>query len=269
MKLKHIWIASVIFSCAITSSSAQLLNKLKQKAEQKAINALDKSTNQNQTPPPTGSGPGNSGGDTGNSSSGGSSNPSNKGGGGLISTPPDVKQNLADAEAAYKKLSYGEARYSVQQAMLGVELEIGNKILKSLPESISGLKKNELEDQVASSGFGWAGLIIKREYQDNKDKQLTITIANNALWMSSVNMYLNNGGYAQQTGGEQKWKQTKVKGYRAIIEYDEGSGYKLSVPLGQSSMVVYDGINFATEQEMITAAAVVDIDGIKKMLGEQ
>ncbi len=263
------WIVAVMFSCCITSSSAQLLNKLKQKAEQKAINALDKSTNQNQTPPPTGSGPGNSGGEEGSSSSGGSSNPSNKSGGGLISTAPDVKQNLADAEAAYKKLSYGEARYSVQQAMLGVELEIGNKILKSLPESISGLKKNEPEDQVASNGYGWAGLIIKREYQDNKDKQLTITIANNALWMSSVNMYLNNGGYAQQTGGEQKWKQTKVKGYRAIIEYDEGSGYKLSVPLGQSSMVVYDGINFATEQEMITAAAVVDIDGIKKMLGEQ
>lgn len=269
MQLKHLWIASVIFSCSITSSSAQLLNKLKQKAEKKAIDALDKTTNTNQTPSSTGSGLNTSGGNSGSSSGGGSGNPSNKGGGGLISTPPDVKQNLADAEAAYKKLSYGEARYSVQQAMLGVELEIGNKILKSLPESISGLKKNEQEDQVASSGYGWAGLIIKREYQDSKDKQLTVTIANNAMWMSSVNMYFNNGGYAQQTGGEQKWKQTKVKGYRAIVEYDEGSGYKLSVPLGQSSMIVYEGINFASEQEMNTAAAVVDIDGIKKMLGEQ
>lgn len=266
MKLKYLGIICVMFLCSITSSSAQLLNKLKQKAEQKAIDALDKSTNKNQTPPSGGSGPGTSG---NSGSPSGSGNPSNKGGGGLISSPPDVKQNLADAEAAYKKLSYGEARYSVQQAMLGVELEIGNKILKSLPESISGLKKNEQEDQVASSGYGWAGLIIKREYRDNRDKQFTVTIANNAMWMSAVNMYFSNGGYTQQTGGEQKWKQTKVKGYRAIIEYDEGSGYKLSVPLGQSSMIVYEGINFASEQEMNTAAAVVDIDGIKKMLGEQ
>lgn len=269
MKLKYVWVACVMFSCCITSSPAQLLNKLKQKAEQKAIDALDKSTKKNQTPSSGGSAPNNSGGNSGSSSDGGNGNPSNKGGGGLISTPPDVKQNLADAEAAYKKLSYGEARYSVQQAMLGVELEIGNKILKSLPETISGLKKNEQEDQVASSGYGWAGLIIKREYRDSKDKQLTVTIANNAMWMSAVNMYLSNGGYTQQTGGEQKWKQTKVKGYRAIIEYDDNSGYKLSVPLGQSSMIVYEGINFASEQEMNTAAAIVDIDGIKKMLGEQ
>jgi hypothetical protein len=269
MRHKCIWLACLIFSCHATSSSAQLLNKLKQKAEQKAIDALDKSTNKNQTPTSTGSGPGISGGNSGNSSGGGSGNPSNNSGEGLISTPPDVKQNLADAEVAYKKLSYGEARYSVQQAMLGVELEIGNKVLKSLPETISGLKKNEQEDQVASNGYGWAGLIIKREYSDNKNKQLTVTIANNAMWMSAVNMYFSNGGYAQQTGGEQKWKQIKVKGYRAIIEYDEGSGYKLSVPLGQSSMIVYEGINFASEQEMTTAAAVVDIDGIKKMLGEQ
>lgn len=273
MKLKHVLVASVMLSFGIRPASAQLLNKLKQKVEQKAVNALDKKTNTNQntssTPGGTGSGPGGSqGGSSGSSSGGGSSNPSNKGGGGLISTPPDVNQNLADAETAYKKLSYGEARYAVQQAMLGVELEIGNKILKSLPESIAGLKKNEAEDQVASSGFGWSGLVIKREYQDTKDKQLTITIANNAMWMSAVNMYLNNG-YAQTTGGQQNWKQTKVKGNRAIIEYDEGSGYKLSVPLGQSSLLVYEGINFANEQEMITAASVVDIDGIKKMLGEQ
>ncbi|MFM7327223.1 MAG: hypothetical protein ACKO3B_00675, partial [Bacteroidota bacterium] len=76
-------------------------------------------------------------------------------------------------------------------------------------------------------------------------------------------------GYAQATGGQQSMKQTRVKGYRAVIEYDEGSGYKLSVPVGQSSLIVYEGINFASEQEMTTAAGAIDIAGIKKMLGEQ
>jgi hypothetical protein len=60
-----------------------------------------------------------------------------------------------------------------------------------------------------------------------------------------------------------------VKGCRAIIEYSEGSGYKLSVPLGQSSLVVFEGVNFASEPEMMTAASAIDLDGIKKMLGEQ
>jgi hypothetical protein len=60
-----------------------------------------------------------------------------------------------------------------------------------------------------------------------------------------------------------------LKGYRAIIEYSEGSGYELSVPIGQSSIIVFKGVNFASEAEMMKAAEVFDIDGIKKELGEQ
>lgn len=153
--------------------------------------------------------------------------------------------------------------------MLGVELEIGNKILKSLPESISGMSKDQSADQVTSTGYGWNGLTIHREYNDSNDKELRVTVANNSVWMAGVNAYLANGGYAQQTNGQQNWKQTKVKGNRAIIEYDESSGYKLSVPLGQSSLIVYEGVNIASEADMMKAAEAVDIDGIKKQLGEQ
>jgi hypothetical protein len=262
-----------LFSC--TLSSAQVLNRLKGKGEQKAGEAIDnlfngkkKNQNQNQNGTSTNGGVNGTSSDGSNNSNGTNNNPSNKGGGGLVSTPPDVKQNLNDAEAAYKKASYGESRYAVQQAMLGVELEIGNKILKSLPESITGLKTDATADQVTSTGYGWAGLTIHREYNDTKEKELRVTVANNAMWMSSVNMYLSSGGYAQQTNGQQNWKQTKVKGNRAIIEYDEDSGYKLSVPLGQSSLIVYEGVNFASENDMMTAASAIDIDSIKKLLGE-
>lgn len=258
-------------------AEAQVLNRLKQKVEnateQKASQEIDKLFNgkKNQTGGQQGgqnTGGTNTGGQGGGMNNGGGNNPMNNGGGGLISTPPDVKQNLADAEVAYKKNSYGEARYSVQQAMLGVEMEIGNKILKSLPESVASLPKEAESDQVTSTGWGWAGLTIHREYS-SKDKQLGVTIANNSVWMAGVNAYLASGGYAQQTNGQQNWKQTKLKGYRAIIEYDESSGYKLSVPMGQSSLIVYEGVNFASEPEFMKAAEVINIDTIKKELGEQ
>ena len=281
MKLHHAILLGASLSLGLSTAQAQVLNRLKQKVEnkgeQKAGDAIDKlfqgkdkdknKTDQTQGQTGTNGQTGSTG--SNGSSSGSSGNPSNNGGAGLISTPPDVKQNLTDAETSYKAASYGEARYAVQQAMLGVELEIGNQILKSLPETISGLKKNEQEDQVTSTGAGWAGLTIQRKYADDKEKQLTVTIANNAMWMSALNMYFSAGGYAQTNGGQQNWKQTKVKGNRAIIEFNEGSGYKLSVPIGQSSLIVYEGINFATEPEMMKAAEVLDIDGIKKMLGEQ
>jgi hypothetical protein len=265
MKRKFLLLGMVICFC-LTGYGQGLVGKLKQKAEQAAEKALEKKaqekvgvsdddTNNSSNP-------------SDNSSHSSGSRPSNKGGGGLVTTPPDVKQNLSDAESAFKSTNYGEARYAVQQAMLGVEMEIGNKVLKSLPESVSGLPKQAEADQVTSTGWGWAGLTIQREYLKD-DKQLRTTIANNSAWMSAVNMYLANGGYAQQTNGQQNWKQVKVKGYRAIIEYDESSGYKLSVPLGQTSLIVWEGVNYANEQEMMSAANSFDIDGIKKMLGEK
>lgn len=274
MKIKFASVFGVALTFGILTSQAQVLNRLKQKVgdktEQKAGEEIDKLFGGKKKKDGTSqSGDGSTNGAGGNGANGaGGNNPSNNSGAGLISTPPDVKQNLIDAEAAYKKNSYGEARYAVQQAMLGVELEIGNKILKSLPESVVGLNKDADADQVTSTGWGWAGLTIQREYKGAKDKQLNVIIANNSVMMAGVNAYLS-GGYAQQTSGEQNWKQTKIKGYRAIIEYNEGSGYKLSVPIGQSSIIVYEGINFATEPDMMKAAEVIDIDGIKKELGEQ
>lgn len=267
MKVKILLFA---FAPLLTVYSVQgqgLMGKLKQKAEQAAENALEKKAKEKAG---VNTGGNNSSGSTnsGNTNSGSGNNPTNKGGGGLVTTPPDVKENLSDAESAFKSKSYGDARYAVQQAMLGVEMEIGNKVLKSLPETVSSLPYEKESDKVTSTGWGWAGLTIEREYLKD-DKQLRTTIANNSAWMSAVNMYLANGGYAQTTGGEQKWKQTKVKGHRAVIEYDESSGYKLSVPLGQTSLIVWEAVNFKSEQEVMTAANAFDIDGLIKTLGEK
>jgi hypothetical protein len=267
MKSKILLVGGALMALSFTMNAQGLMGKLKQKAEKAAEKALDKKVDEktggnNSSSDQSGS---DNAGNTGNKSG---NNPSNKGGGGLVTTPPDVKQNLTDAEASFKTSSYGEARYAVQQAMLGVEMEIGNKVLKSLPETVASLPKEDGSDQVTSTGWGWAGLTIQREYLKD-DKQLRTIIANNSAWMSAVNMYLANGGYAQQTNGQQNWKQIKVKGYRAVIEYDESSGYKLSVPLGQTSLIVWEAVNFASEQEVMSAANAFDIDGIKKMLGEK
>lgn len=268
MKPIKIAVCVGIALCCYSASQGQgFLKKIKEKAEK----ALDKKGDNAGTQQTGGGTDNNNGSNPGGGSNGGGSRygkPSNKGGGGLVSTPPDVKENLATAETAFKGNNYGETRYAIQQAMLGVELQIGTNILKSLPLTIAGLKADSLQDQVTSTGWGWAGLTIQRVYVTG-EKQLTFSIANNSMWMQAVNMYLANNGYAQQTNGQQNWKQTRLKGNKAVIEYNENSGYKLSVPLGQSSLLMFEGINFASEQEMMKAAEQIDIDGIKKSLGEK
>lgn len=267
MRLLKLAICLCVAAGCCTATHAQgFLKKIKEKAEA-VVNKKDNSGTTNND------GNNNNGGN--NNPSNGSSNspkygkPSNKGGQGLVTAPPDVKENLTASETAFKGNSYGESRYALQQAILGVELQIGQNLLKSLPNNIGGLNKDSMQDQVTSTGWGWAGLTIQRVYNNKDDKQFTLTIANNSLWMQAVNMYLANGGYQQTTNGQQNWKQVKVKGHRAVIEYSESSGYKLSVPLGQTSLLVCEGINFATEQEMMNAANQIDIDGIKKSLGEK
>ena len=250
----------VLLCISLTSSAQGMLGKLKQKAAAAGEKAIEKKV----TPSTGTQNPQQGNSSTSTSNSG---DPGNKGGGGLVMTPPDVKQSIADAETSYKSGDYSEARAAIKQAMLGVEMEIGEKVMKSLPEKVSGLPRVADQDQVTSMGAGWVGLTIHREYQTD-DKQLRIDIANNSAWMSSYNAYMANSSYAS-TGTQQNWKQTKVKGYKGIIEYNEGSGYKLTVPLGQSSLIVWEGVNFATEKEMMDAASAFDIDGIKKTLGEK
>jgi hypothetical protein len=60
-----------------------------------------------------------------------------------------------------------------------------------------------------------------------------------------------------------------INGHRSIIEFDKGSGYKVSLPLGQSSLVVMEGVNFKTEAEMTDAVKKIDFDGIQALLGEK
>lgn len=249
---------------ATTQPAAAQLKILKKVANtaNSVLNGASNSGNNNTPPPATepGTMPG------AGSRSGGK--PTNRGGAGLIATPPDVPGNLATSETAFKNKNYGEARYALQQAMLGVELQIGQAILKSLPEEVSGLPKEAANDQVASTGWGWAGLTIIREYQKD-DKAFTVTIANNAMWMQAVNMFLTSGMYNQSSGGQQNWKQTRLKGNKAVVEYNDGSGYKLTVPLGQTTMLLLEGVNFANEQDFMKAAETIDVDKIKDLLNEK
>lgn len=192
--------------------------------------------------------------------------PANTRGGGLTQTAPNVPVNISDAGSAFNSGDYRDARYAVRQAILGIEMEIGQNILDDLPTSVKGLSMVPEEDQVASMSIGFVGLTIERVYREG-DQQFKVTLGNNAALLSAVNMYMSSAVYASNE--EPDHKQVKFKGYTGILEYDEYSGYKLSVPFGQSSIFVAGGINFESEQEIMAAANEFDLENIKQELGEK
>ncbi|MEO8712868.1 MAG: hypothetical protein ABI405_12125 [Parafilimonas sp.] len=242
--------------CFGFNSHAQFLKKLKDKVNN-AVNE-NTSTNSNQSS------------QSGNNSSSTGSPTNTKGGGLTNTTPPDVNQQIADAEKSQTAGDYSDARYSIQQALMSIELQIGKQVLLSLPENVSGLQKDTTQNKVMSTQWGWNNLTIQSVYK-KADQQLTVTIGNNTVYSGFIDLYFNNSMYAQTNsdGDKQNTKQTKIKGYKAVITYDDSKGYTLLVPLGQSSLIVWECVNFATEQDVMNAANSFDIDGIKKMLGEQ
>lgn len=188
--------------------------------------------------------------------------------GGLTQTAPDVVQNIADAEAAYKGQRYTESKASVRQALWGVELEIGQKILKSLPESVEGLKAVKEEDRVTSSGIGFVGLIIERVFRGKDEMELRSSVGNDAALLGLAGAYMAGGMYVNTTD-ETNQKTIRFKEHKAMIQYDDSEGYTLSVPFGQSSVFVITGVNFDSESHFMTAADNFDIETIRKELGEQ
>ena len=251
-----------LFSLIPPSNAQGLLNKIKKQTEDKLLKKTDDTIDdalfgKDETNPNN----------NGNNGNGPNSGTNNTKGAGLIIEPPDVLKNIAEAEQAFDVKNYGTAKYAVRQAMLGIEMEIGHNILESLPESVDGLKKIDEKDQVTSMSYGFVGLTMERVYQGG-DKELKISIGNNSAWLSAANMMLSSGAYSSSSD-EQNYKQTTFKGYRSIIQFDNSSGYTLSVPFGQSSIFVLNGINYASETEIMAAAENFDIESIKTELGEK
>jgi hypothetical protein len=249
----------VLLLCLSFSSRAQLLKKIKDKANSVVNNSTTPVTTEKNTTTES------------SSSTSSSGTPKNTKGGGLTNTvPPDVSQQIADAEKSHADGNLSDARYSIQQALMSIELQIGKEVLKSLPPTVSGLEKDTTQNKVMSTQWGWNNLTIQSVYKKD-DRQLTITIGNNILYSSLASTYFNNAMYMQANsdGEKQNVKQTKVKGNKAIITYDDDKGYTLMVPLGQSALIVWECINFASENDVMNAANAFDIDGIKKMLGEK
>jgi hypothetical protein len=240
----------LVFATGQQGYSQGVLKKLKDKTGDKIVEDIFGKDKKTET-------------QTESSDQGSSSTVTNKGGAGLSGTAPDVKQNIGDAETAYKDKKYSDARYAVRQALLGIELEMGKKVLEGLPNTVNGLNKVDDEDKVTSASMGFVGLVIERVYRNN-DKELRFTVGNDAALLSPVNM----GAYVASTD-DQNQKQVKFKGYNGVLEYNEGSGYKLNVPFGQSSIMIVEGVNYANEQEIMSSAEEFDIEKIKKELGEQ
>jgi hypothetical protein len=242
-------------SSTIAVAQGRLIRKLQEKTEEKIIEGIFGEPEKEKAPATT-------------AADERSPQARNVRGGGLSQEVPDVVRSISDADLAVNAGKYIDARSSVRNALWGVELEIGQNVLKSLPQSVGSLQYDSNDDQVSSAGIGFVGLIIERVYRGSNDMELKASVGNDSAVLGLAGLYLTDGLYVQSTD-ETNLKQIRFQDHRASIQYTDYEGYTITVPFGQSSMFVLKGVNYDSENDFMAAANAFDISKIKKELGEQ
>ena len=156
---------------------------------------------------------------------------------------PNVSTHLTNASASSTTTNYSTTRFEIQQAIIGVEIEIGKEVLASMPTSIQGMPYSPDQDEVISSGIGFIGLAMGRIYKGN-DKWLKVAIMNNSMLHASYGGVLSNTGYAE---GDETLKSVMVQGHKGYLSTKDEYGYELAILLGTSTVVLFESRNLSTE----------------------
>lgn len=188
-------------------------------------------------------------------------------GGGLDQELPDVTHHIAIAGESFSAKNYAGARSNLRQALWGVELEMGQNVLKSLPPEVGSLRYDAGADRVSSTGVGFVGLLIERIYRGPGDMELALSIGSDSGLLSLANLAIAGGLY--QTTDQVNQKQVRFQDHNAYLYYEDDTGYTLSVPFGQSSVFLLLGVNYASESAFMAAAGQFNIQSIKQKLGDQ
>lgn len=246
--------AFLIMGTGTLEAQGRLLRRLKQEAEKKAVEEILGEEEEEKK--------------TREEAEERESTTRNRKGGGLSASAIDVNQSIEEASSSFSSGDYKMSKTALRDAIWGIELEMGQNVLKSLPEKVQGLAVVADNDQVTSSGMGFAGMLIERTYAGGDDMEFVVSVGNDAAILGIAHMMAAGDMFRQSTENPDQ-KQIRFQEHRAIIEYDEYDGYSLTAPFGQTSMLVLKGINFSTEEEFMAAANQIDLNVIKQKLGEQ
>ena len=180
---------------------------------------------------------------------------------------PDAAQHITEAENQLSERAYSNARYEVKQALIAVELAIGQEILeKDMPQQVNNLEYRSSEDQVASSGIGFTGLAVLRSYQGSNER-MQAGVYNNQTMLIQYQQILANPSYYENS--DVQYKTVRVQGFEGSLSFDNDNTYSLGVPFGQNSLFVLECTNFANEDEVLSAASSFDLTSIMQRLDEQ
>lgn len=170
----------------------------------------------------------------------------------------DFTSSAQTAKQSYSSGNLENTRFALQQMLQSIDLISGKEVLKVLPESFGGMSAQSATDQV-STGTGFAGVIIHREYRSG-DKMASMEVISNSPLISSLNAMLAMPFMGAGNNGDRM--VTKIDGYKALIQKgaeDQKVTYDVQIPLG-STLITVKTENFTDDiQKLVSAIPVAQI----------
>jgi hypothetical protein len=180
---------------------------------------------------------------------------------------------IKEAQGYLTKKEYKQAQLSLQDAINDINTMLAKQVAESLPAEINGLKADG-ESEVSAAGLGMigGGMQITKKYKNEtkNGNDAEVQILANSPMLATMNMYLTN---PSMLGAG--YKSARVGTNRAVLKTDLQDGdnaakvrsTEIQIPLSQTLITIHAN-GFATEQDELDFANKLDLDKIRKALGE-
>ncbi len=148
----------------------------------------------------------------------------------------DVNGQLNTATSSYASGDLENARFSLQEALNGVNQAIGQDILKLLPTTLGGMDVIAGADNVTGTNMGFAGLYVNRDYQKDTIRDASLEIISDSPMLATVNSLLT---MSTMFSSDPNQKRIKIGSYKALMNKSEYNGvvsYDIQMPFGNSMM---------------------------------
>jgi hypothetical protein len=172
----------------------------------------------------------------------------------------EIVDQINEAIKMYEAGDYAGAVSELEFAATQIRQLQAGEISNALPQPLPGWKAEDIETSAMSGAMMGGGVTAGREYHKD-DASIEIQIIGQAPMLQAVAMMFQNPMIMSSSGK----KLTKIKGYKAAVEYKEGERSGEIQLIVQSSVLVTVSGHGVSEEDLKTYAEAIDYKLIEKL----
>ena len=166
---------------------------------------------------------------------------------GMKGQTQDVAGLLSTARGDYESGNLENARFSLQEALNGINHAIGRDMLALMPDNLGSLEKDVDQDNVTGVNTGFAGLFVSREYLDD-NQNASVEIVSDSPLIGGIKTLLSMPAFLMKDPNQ---KRIKVEGQKALLTRNESEtsvGYEVQLIFGSTLFTFRtDGVDSENE----------------------